>query len=113
MGHRHNDHVIHDIQKRRQTKISGLYSRQVTQIIAYSYKNLPYPAIKTSNLSKDQIIKKNTKLLPLTRTCLSGNLVLDNLELDPKKANSEQSEDAKQCTPQYGVGRLPESRNFD
>ena len=45
--------------------------------------------------------------LLLTKASLSGNLVVDNLYADSKKAYSEQSEDAKQCTP-GGAGRLPE-----
>src|SRR3989338_2166557 len=120
MGHRFNAYLSHYIQKRRQTQTSGLYNRQVSQIISYSYENLLNPAIRISSSIKDPL-KKNNKLPHLTGPCSSGNLVLDNLsrhaytrsrspdrakvsvgKLDPKKANSEQSEDAKQCTPMWG-----------
>ena len=105
MGPRFNEYLGHFNHKRRKTRTSGLYSRKVTTLKIKGYGFIPISAIGYSRENAD-LLGENIDLLPLTRPCLSGNLVLDNLcrhsftlsrhpdrtivsvgNLDPKKAN--------------------------
>jgi len=98
MGFQYNNAVNNSVNKRRCGHKSKLDFRNESSIITGTYDNTSFAYVGSSLNFK--IIDE----LPLTNAHLSGNLVIDNLRRleswqDTIKANSERSEDAKQCIP--------------
>jgi len=102
--------INNKVSKRRRRDKDHLEIRSESSVITrtYGFSNIVYGG----SIINHKIIDH----LPLTKTHLSGNLVIDNLCRHISwqgsiKAYSERSEDAKQCTPR-GAGRLPEVRKI-